>query len=419
MNQLLSQDSKNLISFLEKLNIKEYNNSPHTNYLLLLIYDAIMVSNKNIYKIKIKKSEINYINSEDDIPKCSLYNNIIPEIRENILNLNYSITYSCEIENLKLKINLIFENMKEQYIFDKYIYLIILWIKSLLYLTQSESNCENLEIFLYLTDLKKNLPIKGNLISRFYANTGFTVPCKKNEKNENNLSSIIIYRKEEWFKVFIHETIHFFNLDFADLNEQSTTDFILKIFPIKSEVKLYEAYTEFWAKIINACILNFIQLKIIGEENNLELFLKNIQKSINYERFYILFQAVKMLDHMNISYFDFIYQEKYETNLENYQEQSALFSYFVINSILFHFYEDFIFWCNKNNENLIGFNNTDSSKYQIKLCQFIFSKYRKESFLNRVQDIENIFHNLNKNNYKNNTQKFIFKNIRQSIYEIK
>ena len=89
MIQLLSQDSKNLFSFLEKIDIKENNNSSNTNYLLLLIYNSIIVSNKNIDKIKIKKSEINYINSEYDIPKSSLYNSIIPEIKKHILNLKY------------------------------------------------------------------------------------------------------------------------------------------------------------------------------------------------------------------------------------------------------------------------------------------------------------------------------------------
>ena len=413
MIQLLSQDSKNLFSFLEKIDIKENNNSSNTNYLLLLIYNSIIISNKNIDKIKIKKSEINYINSEYDIPKSSLYNSIIPEIKKHILNLKYSLTYICQIEYLKLKIHIVFENMEEYYNFDNYIYLIILWIKSLLYLTNPKINCETLEIFLYFTQLKKNLPSRGNLISRFYANSGFTIPCNR---NENNFSSIIIYRKEEWFKVFIHETIHFFNLDFADLNNKETNNFILNIFPIKSEVKLYEAYTEFWAKIINLCILNFIKLKMKKQENNSELFLKNLQKSIGVERFYILFQTIKMLDHMNISYFDFIYQTN---KIENYKEQTALFSYFVINSILFHFYDDFIFWCNKHNKNLIDFNNKESSKIQIKLCQFILSKYKQISFLNRVEEIENIFYHINKN-YKNNIDlQYILKNMRQSIYEIK
>ncbi len=416
MNQILSDDSRSLLYFFKNINISKNYNSPTTNSLLLFIYNYIITSSTNLDKIQINMNQVKIIEDENDIPKCSLYHIIIPEIRQVIeTKMNYSITYECKIFYLELKINIIFEEFSEKLYLNNYIYLIVLWLNALLIImNRTEKKCQKLEIFLYLTSLKKNLPKKNEVISRFYANTGFTVPCN------NNYSSIVIYRKEEWFKVFIHETIHFFNLDFSNLNAQETNDFILNLFPINSEVKLYESYTEFWAKIINLIITTFIKLKINNNQNNLELYLKTIQKFINFERFYILFQSVKVLNHMDISYFDFL---KNSQKIENYKEQSALFSYFVINSILFHSYEDFLIWCDNLNENLLDFNNKDSKNSQYKLCQFIFKNYKNCDFLERVKEIEKLLFLLQNENYNNNNdnnnKNFILKNMRQSIFEIK
>ena len=35
---------------------------------------------------------------------------------------------------------------------------------------------------------------------------------------ENNISEIIIFRNEEWFKVFVHETFHLFGVDFSNMS---------------------------------------------------------------------------------------------------------------------------------------------------------------------------------------------------------
>ena len=75
----------------------------------------------------------------------------------------------------------------------------------------SSPNCsKELNIFVYFTSLKKELPESQHMILQANnVNTAFTTTCPVN-------SDIVIFRQEEWFKVFIHETFHNFALDFSD-----------------------------------------------------------------------------------------------------------------------------------------------------------------------------------------------------------
>ena len=51
-----------------------------------------------------------------------------------------------------------------------------------------------------------------NVLEPININGGVSNVCVK-----NSLSEIVIFRREEWFKVLIHETFHNYGLDFSDL----------------------------------------------------------------------------------------------------------------------------------------------------------------------------------------------------------
>ena len=53
------------------------------------------------------------------------------------------------------------------------------------------------------------------------------------------------------------------------MNNTECTNYILNIFPVQSEVNLYESYTEFWAEIINALFCSFFAL---NDKNDVEGF---------------------------------------------------------------------------------------------------------------------------------------------------
>ena len=112
---------------------------------------------------------------------------------------------------------------------------------------------KTITVYFYFTSLEKKLPKSAvSVLDEIHINTAFTTTCPRD-------SEIVIYRKEEWFKVFMHETFHNFGLDFSDMNNDICTRDILNIFPIDSKVNLYESYAEFWAEIMNALFCSFLK----------------------------------------------------------------------------------------------------------------------------------------------------------------
>jgi hypothetical protein len=239
----------------------------------------------------------------------------------------------------------------------------------------SSKTCSSiLNIYIYLTSLKKELPREGETIGYDNANTGFTRPCLTN-------SEIIIYREEEWFKVFIHESMHNFGLDFArqdgtpQLNEVHQN--ILSLFHVNSEVNLFEAYTEFWAEMMNICFCSFYISSTVKE------YLFNCESMINIEINFGFFQMVKILKFMNITYTDII--QNTNNVKEKYKETTNILSYYVIQMILFYFFQDFLKWCTTNNSpNFIQFHPDNLGKF----FTFIQSKYQNKKLLDLISYYE-------------------------------
>lgn len=238
----------------------------------------------------------------------------------------------------------------------------------------SERNCsKTLKVYLYLTEFKKRIPrdlIK--VLGPENVNTGMTKRCDLNNE-------VIIYRKEEWFKVLIHELMHSFGLDFASsikVRERMGSEF-----NVESDFLIEEAYVEFWARVLNCLIASFNSLKNKNNSNN---FLLNLNFSLQIERIYSIYQCGKILEHMNMRFEDLLDMKNSGTI---FREKSNVFSYYILGSILMNSYESFIEWCKQNNvryykvkdkQNIIKFNNIDLNQDEyvnfILSCKHIFEK---------------------------------------------
>ena len=64
---------------------------------------------------------------------------------------------------------------------------------------------------------------------------------------------------------------------------------IKQIFPIESEFNIFEAYSEFWAVVLNCALISFNNAK----NNNLEDFLLYMDFCIQIEIMFSLFQINK------------------------------------------------------------------------------------------------------------------------------
>ena len=274
-------------------------------------------------------------------------------------------------------------------------------------------NCSSeLKIFIYHTNLLKEFPETSiQILDEENVNTAFTRTCEKK-------SEIVVFRKEEWFKSFLHETFHNLGLDFSDMNNSTCNSKILSIFPVNSEVNLYESYTEFWARMMNILFCSFFSMSNKKDENE---FLSNVEVFINFERSYSFFQVVKILKFMGLSYKDLFNKNIESSNLRKtlYKEKTNVLAYYIITLILLNNYQDYLSWCNKNNTSLLQFKKTTSNLDSF--CNFIERKYKSSNILNGIECTEKIIVKIKKNIEKNKKKKdmnYLLKNLRMTICEL-
>jgi len=155
-----------------------------------------------------------------------------------------------------------------------------------------------------LSPIKKKYP--GNKVfGPSHVNTGYA----SDEK-------IVVYRQEEWLKVFIHECFHFFHFD-RELFNPDYTARILKLFPVTSEVNVFESYCELCARMINCYVIaTYTSLPV-------EILLRNEKK-------HSMRHMVNVLAHMNLTY------DKIQQKNSGFIEETNVLAYVVLTNILFY-----------------------------------------------------------------------------------
>ena len=416
----ISKNSKLLMSFFTKNKyINHIEQTNKTNQILTQLYDDILnaynylvnlkqTKGVNFYNVTIKKI---YSSTQITRPKNFNSNSFPLEIRNHIDELSVTeLCYKFSLFNRNIKLFFITEedNIELKIAeYNKHVDSIIMWLY-ILNEYASKQCSSSLVIYFYFTSLEKKLPNSNiNILDENNVNTAFTTTCPKD-------SEIVVYRKEEWFKVFIHESFHSFGLDFSDMNNIECNNRILNLFKVQSEVNLYESYTEFWAEIINALFCSFIALK---NKKNIDEFLSNAEFFINFERTYSFFQLAKTLRFMGLTYNDLISKNGYSKVLREtlYKEKTNVLSYYIIKTILMNNYQGFLVWCKKNNLSLLQFKKT--SLNQQEYCKFIEKNYKINTMMTGVDQSQKFLNVLYSKNKRVNDN-YILSNMRMSICEL-
>lgn len=414
-----TNNSKKLISYLIKNKcVENIKLNKNTQKILLNIYDELLEAYEYISQLKKTKYynlTIKQIINSNQISKPLNYsNNSFPYIIKQHIELNSlsELEYSFSLFNRNIKIFFITEILNIEMSlkkFNMYIDNIIMWLYILN--KHSTKKCsKNLKIFIYFTPFEKKLP-KSNIeiLNVEHVNTAFTTSCTYD-------SEIVIFRKEEWFKVFLHETFHNFGLDFSDMDNQNCNKFLLNIFKVKSDVNAFEAYAEFWANLMNNIFCSFYVLK---NKKNSKQFLKNVEPLINLEISYSVLQLIKVLEFMGISYND-LYLNKYESKIARnnlYKEHTNVLAYYIIKLILLFNFDKFLEWCNTNNITLFHFTKTISN--QIKFCKFIENYYKSKKFLDKIKSIQSCYKYLKDNKNKmSKSDEYILNTLRMVVCEL-
>lgn len=321
------------------------------------------------------------------------------------------LCYSFSLFERSIKIYFVLEDINIEtkiHVYNNYVNNVMMWLYILN--KYSSKKCSTvLNVYFYFTSLEKHLPNSNiSILDEINVNTAFTTTCPKD-------AEIVVFRKEEWFKVFMHETFHNFGLDFSDMNNNDVNNCILGIFKVNSQVNLYESYTEFWAEIMNALFCSFIGLK---DKNNINEFLSNAEFFINFERTYSFFQLIKTLSFMGLTYNDLYSTNKRSALLRNtlYKENTNVLSYYIIKTVLLNSYQSFLLWCNTNNSSLLQFKKTAANQQEY--CNFISKKYKTQNMLDGIEYTNNFIKQIYSKKEKDPTNKYLLTNLRMSICEL-
>jgi len=417
----ITKESNKLMSFFVENNCTlPLKQTIKTDIILKRLYNDIKSGFSYINDIKTKmgdsfyKLKVEHITNISQIPKPNTFppNAFPSEVRKhideyiigllkysfNLFDRNISIIFLTEDGNV--------ENLIEQY--NNYVNNMLVWLY-IVDIYSSKKCASQLKIFIYHTSLLKNLPRSNiEILNDNNVNTAFTRTCPID-------SEIVVFRKEEWFKVFMHETFHNFGLDFSDMNLSTCNQKILELFPVNSEVNLFESYTEFWARMMNTLFCSFINMK---DKNDINDFLTNVEFFINFEKIFAFFQMVKVLNFMGLTYKELYKKTEMSKNMRNtlYKENSNVLSYYVITTILINNYQDFLSWCNIHNIAILNFKKT--IKNLDEFCKFIEKKYKTKNMLEGIEFTEKLLHHIKRSSRKTNNLQYILDNLRMTICDM-
>lgn len=313
-----------------------------------------------------------------------------------IVNLRKTLDYVCKVkftifENFVFSLNIYYNHADKhglKQIIDKTIFVLCFCLQ---YLDET-TNVVNFTINLYMGSDKKNVLGFSNKIEPRHINSGYYFYDPQTET-----SNITIFRKEEWFKTLIHECVHCFNLDFKSSKINFTTLFS-DLFYINSNYVVNEAFTEFWARILNCAMVSYFSLFQLNKKNFKELYVMNL----NTERCFSLYQSYKLLKLFGLQYSQIIDKTNEKITKTIYKETTNAFCYYIITSILMFNFDKTLKWFTNENYDSMIFYKTER---QI----MIFCYYLKE--LSRSDKLLDFFNEIQKNDIHHNT-------MRMSVFEL-
>ncbi len=344
-------------------------------YKEIVAADQLISSLWSLKKIKYKMHTISHFSL---MPTSTLFNsNYISAKNKTYIEEHTKgyLMYNCKL--LDREIIIYFALMTEidihhiQYLHN-HVKRMLMWLK--IAITHSPPHCgRKLSIFCYLSPLLKKLPLnKYNIIGPEHCNSAVTTSCKKN-------GEICIFRKEEFLKVFMHESFHILGLDFSSMTADHLNNSIKKLFPIQSDYNLHEAYSEFWASIMNALFSAYFLID--HRRDNIEDFILYSDFCIQFEQIFSLFQCAKILNFMELKYIHLSYTDTISKSIRKYlyKENSNVFAYYIIKTLLLYYCNDFWEWCKKYNHNILSFHKSKENLDRFYI--FIKDHYQKQQFI--------------------------------------
>ncbi len=291
---------------------------------------------------------------------------------------------------------------------------------------------DGLNINLFLTPFERTIEQTDKILGAKNANGGFCYGCV-------NAGTIVVYRFEEWFKVFVHECVHNFGVDryiwkfmssvkTSSSSEESKiyNDFI-NSFNLSNKVNkntfdlgLQECLVEFWGEFLNNAIYSYNYSKYCIHSKNPNkqfiIYYNTFETIIKTEILHGLLQTTKILEKNSMSFERML--DLSQTNVKNnYDENTHLFSYYILKMFITYDYKSFInSGISLSNYFKIIFNNSEKIETMDYFFKYIISNFKNPKLISNIQLVEELYEFLQTN--KNCKElDFIVKNLRMSVLE--
>jgi hypothetical protein len=198
---------------------------------------------------------------------------------------------------------------------------------------------------------------------------------------------IYIWRKEEFYKVLIHELVHYFSLDFNDFDNSYIEKIKNNIININGNDSINETYTELLAITIYNIFYSTIN-KI------------NFSKIINYENLFTHFQIAKIINYFGGNNYDDLFKIEIK-------QSTSVASYVIIKGMFLNNYNKIL----SHYDNFFGIERSEKYEDYKKLYGLIV---KKESLnKNLINHFLNII-----NNDKENSKKYVMKSLRMTMFDM-
>jgi len=279
------------------------------------------------------------------------------EIRDHILNEpGASVTYNFSVGDRKVVLHFVEFNQQPAQLNMKMKALLahaerVCALLHLVSLHAVRATCSSaLSIYIYLTDFKKRFPTrKGDALDAEHANTGMSYHCAKT-------NDVVVYRREEWFKVLIHELFHAMGLSFIESDMPAGVDAAMqavlqKMYAISHPVRVYETYCEIWARILNVVFACFANDGTSTTPLQLQVFTECVMEGLHANARFARQQCAKLLQYADLTYDVMVNPTEQNRAIvaKKYRENTNVFAYYVLTCVLLHSPDAFMGWCYKNN----------------------------------------------------------------------
>lgn len=305
-----------------------------------------------------------------------------------------SMVHPNRVQDTEIKIRQFFEDVLHK---------IYLWLH-VIHLFAPEYCSQQMHIQIFFTEhIKIIAKTELEPLDKIHSNSAFTTGCARS-------TNIHIYRKEEWFKVFIHETFHNLGLDFSNMDNRMANRMICQLFPIPTtDIRLYETYCEIWAELLHLLFFVFftIQDKKIG---SFDRIIQKMERLLHYEIIFSIFQCAKILNHYHISYQQLTDPTSKLLLESRYKENTQILSYYILKTVLIYESDYFVQWCLQHNGFTVEFKKTKDNVQEF--CQLIKQMYKNPSFLDKLQTMERWF-----KKYQHSNQ-IEFDTMRMTLFEL-